>query len=48
MVEDRRRPALKLGLALQIAFLRMSGRLLDAQWALRRHMSGNAARNIEF
>jgi hypothetical protein len=30
MIEDRRRPALKLGLALQIGFLRMSGRLLDA------------------
>jgi hypothetical protein len=27
---DRRRPALKLGLALQIGFLRMCGRLLDA------------------
>jgi hypothetical protein len=30
MIEDRRRPTLKLGLALQIGFLRMSGRLLDA------------------
>src|ERR1022692_2456826 len=30
LIEDRRRPALKLGLALQIGFLRMSGRLLDA------------------
>lgn len=30
MIEERRRPTLKLGLALQIGFLRMSGRLLDA------------------
>ena len=30
IIEDRRRPELKLGLALQIGFLRMSGRLLDA------------------
>jgi hypothetical protein len=30
LIEDRRRPALKLGLALQIGFLRMCGRLLDA------------------
>src|SRR5260370_25449442 len=30
MIEERRRPALKLGLALQIGFLRMSGRLLDS------------------
>src|SRR5271167_3241670 len=30
IIEDRRRPTLKLGLALQIGFLRMSGRLLDA------------------
>ncbi len=29
-IEERRRPELKLGLALQIGFLRMSGRLLDA------------------
>ena len=29
-IEQRRRPALKLGLALQISFLRMSGRVLDA------------------
>jgi hypothetical protein len=29
LIEDRRRPALKLGLALQIGFLRMCGRLLD-------------------
>jgi len=30
IIEERRRPELKLGLALQIGFLRMSGRLLDA------------------
>jgi hypothetical protein len=30
VIEDRRRPTLKLGLSLQIGFLRMSGRLLDA------------------
>jgi hypothetical protein len=30
LIEARRTPALKLGLALQIGFLRMSGRLLDA------------------
>ena len=30
LIEERRRPELKLGLALQIGFLRMSGRLLDA------------------
>ncbi len=30
LIEERRRPALKLGLALQIGFLRMSGRLLDS------------------
>ena len=30
VIEQRRRPTLKLGLALQIGFLRMSGRVLDA------------------
>ena len=30
LIEDRRQPLLKLGLALQIGFVRMSGRLLDA------------------
>ena len=30
IIEERRRPELKLGLALQMGFLRMSGRLLDA------------------
>ena len=30
VIEQRRRAALKLGLALQIGFLRMSGRVLDA------------------
>jgi DNA ligase D-like protein (predicted 3'-phosphoesterase) len=30
IIEERRRPELKLGLALQIGFLRMNGRLLDA------------------
>lgn len=30
IIEERRRPELKFGLALQIGFLRMSGRLLDA------------------
>src|ERR1700727_1005789 len=30
IIEQRRRPELKLGLAFQIGFLRMSGRLLDA------------------
>jgi hypothetical protein len=30
VIEERRRPELRLGLALQIGFLRMSGRLLDA------------------
>jgi hypothetical protein len=32
IIEERRRPELTLGLALQIGFLRMSGRLLDAVW----------------
>jgi hypothetical protein len=30
LIEERRRPELKLGLALQIGFLRMSGRVLSA------------------
>jgi Domain of unknown function (DUF4158) len=30
LIEERHRPELRLGLALQIGFLRMSGRLLDA------------------
>jgi hypothetical protein len=30
IIEERRRPELKLGLALQLGFLRMSGRVLDA------------------
>ncbi len=30
LIEARRGPSLKLGLALQIGFLRMSGRVLDA------------------
>lgn len=30
IIEERRRPELKLGFALQIGFLRMSGRLLEA------------------
>jgi hypothetical protein len=30
VIEERRRPELKLGLALQIGFLSMSGRLLEA------------------
>jgi hypothetical protein len=30
IVEERRRPELKLGLALQMGFLRMSGRVLNA------------------
>jgi hypothetical protein len=30
VIEDRRGPALKLALALQIGFLRMTGRLLEA------------------
>jgi len=30
LIEGRRGPSLKLGLALQIGFLRMSGRVLDA------------------
>ena len=30
IIDERQRPELKLGLALQIGFLRMSGRLLDA------------------
>jgi len=30
VIEQRRQPALRLGLALQIGFLRMSGRVLDA------------------
>ena len=34
IIEERRRSELKLGLALQIGFLRMSGRLLDAPSAL--------------
>jgi len=36
IIEERRRPELKLGLALQIGFLRMSGRLLDAATRLAR------------
>ncbi len=42
VIEERRGPELMLGLALQIGFLRMSGRLLDAirvvPPALRRHL----------
>jgi hypothetical protein len=30
VIEERRRPELKLGLALQMGFLRMTGRVLDA------------------
>lgn len=30
VIEERRRPELKLGLALQMGYLRMSGRVLDA------------------
>jgi Domain of unknown function (DUF4158) len=47
IIEDRRRPTLKLGLALQIGFLRMSGRLLDAvpmvPPALSRHLGSQFA-----
>jgi len=47
IVEHRRRPTLKLGLALQIGFLRMSGRLLDAvpmvPPALWRHLGSQLA-----
>jgi TnpA family transposase len=47
LIEDRRRPTLKLGLALQIGFLRMSGRLLDAvpivPPALWRHLGSQFA-----
>ena len=47
LIEDRRRPALKLGLALQIGFLRMCGRLLDAVRivppALWRHLGAQFA-----
>src|ERR1017187_6541403 len=47
LIEDRRRPALKLGLALQIGFLRMCGRLLDAvrivPRALWRHLGAQFA-----
>jgi Domain of unknown function (DUF4158) len=43
-IEDRRGPALKLALALQIGFLRMTGRLLEAvrivPLALWRHLGG--------
>jgi hypothetical protein len=39
VIEQRRRPALKLGLALQIGFLRMSGHVLDAaRIVLWRHL----------
>jgi hypothetical protein len=48
LIEDRRRPTLKLGLALQIGFLRMSGRLLDAvpmvPPALWRHLGADLRR----
>jgi hypothetical protein len=30
VIEERRRPEFKLGLALQMGFLHMSGRVLDA------------------
>jgi hypothetical protein len=47
LIEDRRRAELKLGLALQIGFLRMSGRLLDAvpmiPAALWRHLGAQFA-----
>ena len=47
LIEDRRRPTLKLGLALQIGFLRMSGRLRDAvpmvPPALWRHLGTHGA-----
>jgi Domain of unknown function (DUF4158) len=38
VIEDRRGPALKLALALQIGFLRMIGRLLEAAPALWLHL----------
>jgi hypothetical protein len=40
IIEERRRPEFKLGLALQMGFLRMSGRLLDGNWS--------ACKNIVF
>jgi hypothetical protein len=47
VIEDRRSPGLKLALALQIGFLRMTGRLLEAVRivppALWRHLGGNSA-----
>jgi hypothetical protein len=43
LIEDRRRPGLMLGLALQMGFWRMSGRLLDAVRAETRHRYGYPA-----
>ncbi len=47
VIDGRRGPALKLALALQIGFLRMSGRLLEAVRivppALWRHLGSNSA-----
>src|SRR5450631_1952946 len=47
LIEDRRRPALKLGLALQIGFLRMCGRLLDAvRYCSHPSVSGSTCRPV--
>jgi len=43
---QRRRPALKLGLALQIGFLRMSGRVLDAVRVVPAQMTAWKVQNV--
>src|ERR1017187_1056409 len=51
IIEERRRPELKLGLALQLSFLRMSGRVLDAvrivPAVLWRHLGEQLPRGCE-
>jgi hypothetical protein len=46
LIEDRRRAELKLGLALQIGFLRMSGRLLDAVPMIRLRCGDTSERSL--
>ena len=47
VIEQRRRPTLKLGLALQIGFLRMSGRVLDAVRIVPRRLVAPPRRAVQ-
>ena len=48
VIEDRRGPALKLALALQIGFLRMTGRLLEAARSGDRRFRASLERAQQF